>query len=139
MPKDPKSSLAETGVGELVHDGLAEVGAQRGRDACRAVGVVDGERIVLGHRDLRRPRRARGCGLGLDDPPDGVQYVGADLLVERADVELEQCLLGDHVVLGAGLQRADRDDRRLAGGDFARDDRLQAQDGRGGHDDGVDA
>jgi hypothetical protein len=38
-----------------------------------------------------------------------------------------------------GLQRTDRDDRGLAGGDFARDDRLQTQHGRGGHDDRVDA
>ena len=78
-------------------------------------------------------------GLGVDDPLDRVEHVGADLLVEGADVELEQRLVGDHVVLRAGLQRADRDDRGLAGGDLARDDRLQAQDGRGGHDDRVDA
>ena len=33
VPKDPKSSLAETGVGELVHAVLAEMAAQRGGDA----------------------------------------------------------------------------------------------------------
>ena len=66
---------------ELVDAVVAELAAQRGGHAGRAVGVVHGQRVVLGHRDLRRPRRSRGGRLRLDDPLDRVQHVRAHLVV----------------------------------------------------------
>ena len=55
----------------------------------------------------------------------------------RADRKTEVDFIGDDVVLRAALNVADSDDRRVARLDLARHDGLQAQDGPGGDDDGI--
>ena len=69
--------------------------------------------------------RAGGFGLGVDDALDGGEHALADALVKGADVELEDCLVGDDVLLGSGLQGADGDDGGVGRGDLTGDDGLQ--------------
>ena len=93
---------------------------------------------MLGGGDHGGPGRRGGGRLRHDDALDGGQDVAADVLVEAADVDLQQRIVRDDVGLAPGLQSADGDDGGLSGGGLARHDGLQAQDGGGGHDDGVD-
>ncbi|MNY57162.1 hypothetical protein D3C86_1933230 [compost metagenome] len=63
----------------------------------------------------------------------------AHALVERPDVELDERFIRDDVLLGAGMQDADREHGGIGRGHLARDDGLQPEDRRGGHDDRIDA
>src|SRR5205814_7509829 len=95
-----------------------EVVAERRHDTLGGLGVVDDERVAIDRRDLGWPRRARGRCLGVDDPLDRSEHAFAHALVEGAYVQLDGRFAGDDVLLGPGLQRADRDDRRLGGRDL---------------------
>ena len=62
----------------------------------------------------------------------------AHLWRQAAECELQLALVGNDVVLRAGVDRADGDDRRVDRLDFAADDRLQIEHEFGGDDDRVD-
>ena len=69
---------------------------------------------------------------------DRFDELQADRLAESPKRELKLDFVGDDVVLGAAVDRADRHDRRLARLDFAADDRLQVDDHERRQDDRVD-
>ncbi len=79
-----------------------------------------------------------GLGKGHHPPLDSGDQLLADRLAEGAERELKLDLVGDDVVLGAAVDRADGDDRRLAGLDLAADDRLQVDDHQRRQDDRID-
>jgi hypothetical protein len=112
----------------LTHPLCGKMPAERVEDAPARRGIVDHQRIAVERRDLRRSGGARGRGLGLDDPLDRGEHAPAHPLVEAAHIELDDGLVGDDVLLGAGLQGADRDNGGLRGGELAGDDGLQAHD-----------
>ena len=109
------------------------------RDALARGGIVDGKRVAVQRRDLRFPRCTRRFGFGIDDALDRGQHALAHALVEGAHVELDDGFVRDHVFLGAGLQRTDRDHGGFRRRHFARHDRLQPQHDRRGHHHRIDA
>jgi hypothetical protein len=80
------------------------VPAERLGDALTRRGLVDREGIAVERRDLRRPGCARCRGFGFDDPLDRGEHALAHSHVKAAHVELDDGLVGDDVLLGAGLQ-----------------------------------
>ena len=74
----------------------------------------------------------------VDPALDRLDELLADRLAEGPQRELELDLVGDDVVLGPAVDRADGHDRRLARLDLAADDRLEVDDDQGGQDDRVD-
>ena len=99
--------------------------------------VVDGigGLIVL---DLRFAGRTRRDGLRFGDPFDRGEHLLANFGLVAADCNPEFSLIGDDVVLGAGLNVTDRDHGHLSGLHFAGDDGLQCDDGAGGDYDRID-
>ena len=78
------------------------------------------------------------CGQGLDPALDALDELQPDRLGEGPERELELDLVGDDVVLGAAVDRADGHDGRLDRLDLAADDRLEVEDGQRRQDDRVD-
>lgn len=69
---------------------------------------------------------------------DALEHLVANAAIKPAQVEAELGRGGDDIIVAAGLHGADGDDRRALRIDAAADDRLVAEDGLGGHDDGID-
>ena len=116
--------LARGSGSRLVYPRSGEMITERVDDASTRVGIVRDERVPIERRDLRRLGRTRRGGLGVDDALDRREHALAHTLVERTHVHLDDRLVGNYVLLGACLKRSDRDDRRVGGREFARDDRL---------------
>ena len=111
-PNSPKSSPAMIGGHSTTR---AAPKAAASAPATRRV-----ERGVVVERDepcstctCGRLRRARGRGLRLGDALDRREDALADLGLVRAHGQLQLHLVGDDVVLGAAVDRADRDHGRV--------------------------
>ena len=100
--------------------------------------IIVHERKLARRGELRRTRRVGGIALGAHDALDGAQDAGAGPGGDGAAVELEGGAVRDDVLDGAGGDAADGDDGEVVRRGLARDDGLQPDDGRGGHQDGVD-
>src|SRR5204863_153776 len=81
--------------------------------------------------------QVQGGGGAVDDALDGFEHLFAHLVLVGADGELEGDLVGDDVVLGAAVDRADGDDDAVGGFDLAAGDGLEVHDRLGGDDDRV--
>ena len=111
--------------------------AQDGHDPVDEAGRVDRRRRAFADLDARA-RGPGGPGPGRDPALDPLDQLVADLGSEGAEGELEPDLVGDDVVLGPAVDRADGDDRRVERVDLAADDRLEVEHRQGGQDDRVD-
>ena len=78
-------------------------------------------------------------GFSIDDSGDRREYPTPDIRIERSDVQLDDCLVGNDVLLVARLQRPDRHHGSLCGAEFARHDGLQPKHRRCRHHNRVDA
>src|SRR5689334_17986304 len=103
----------------------------RGKMASKGIGdtpgclrIVPDKSITVEDRDLRLFRRARGFRLGVDNTLDCAEDSRSNALVEGADIQLDDCLVGYDVFLGAGLERPDGDDGRVRSRNLARYDGL---------------
>ena len=63
----------------------------------------------------------------------------ADPLIECAHIQLNNGLVWNDVLFCACLQDTNRYHGSIGRSDFSRDDGLQPHDGRGSHDDGINA
>ena len=75
----------------------------------------------------------------MDDPLDRSKRTFPHAFVERAHVEFDDRLVGDDIVLGAGLDRTDRHHGGFGRGHLAGDDGLQPHHRRRRHHYGIDA
>ena len=116
-PKTLKSSLADAGA--RLERPLPKLRRERLRHARCARFVVHGQRVATQGRELWWLLRAGGHALGTADAVDRRQHVVADVLVVRAHVQLDGRVVGDDVLLRAGLERADGDDRAVERRDLA--------------------
>ena len=88
--------------------------------------------------DQRLAGSAAGDGFSFDDPVDCGENLLADVIFVGANGDAKFGLIGNDVVLCSGANITNGDDRDLAGLYFARNDRLQIEDGLGGNDNRVD-
>ena len=129
-------------INQIIKKGTKKGGNERESEKGNAMpfeGKGEGKVEAIVEPGPWRPRRARRFGLRIDDPRDRIEHALAHRVVEGADVELDDRLVGDDVRLGPGLQCADRHDGCFARADLTRDDGLEPQHDLGAPDDRVDA
>ena len=135
-PKSPKSSAPMTGLACLTCS-APRASTKAGTTRSTSAGRVDRRRGRLLDLDGRLGGLV-GLGEALDPALDAGDELLADRLGERPERELELDLVGDDVVLGPAVDRADRHDGRLDRLDLAADDRLEVDDDERRQDDRVD-
>ena len=123
----------------LFHPLLAEPAFEQLRHFHRKFRAVVGGRcefrLAQGHDRHPVLRHAGSNRLTARNPLDAVEQLGPRIVAIAAHGQQQQRLVGDDIMLGAGLKAADGDHRRVLRIDFAADQGLQrADDTTGQHD-----